>query len=130
MMYLVAMLLALCWFVGPAAAQSRLGGEEVELIRYPHEPGDSADINKLRCGDYFLSEDARVETARIALSMDDNKRRARIVLIIRKYDIEVIIDEAKSIPTGEIVAGPKILLRMNRADYDQAVRCLPPPRIP
>lgn len=87
------------------------------------------DTLKMRCGEHFLyaGEGFEVPIIMIDLKPLPTDERKLILVVMQKRNVEVRIDNRKSAPTIEVTPGPKFILRMSRADYRKAERCLPRP---
>ncbi len=131
MRYLAAIILTFCFF-GSASAQILILPEReiVSLAESILSGDDSPEFKKMKCGDYFLYAGADSKVPFIGLNMKrlpSDKENVRLLIIMQKRNVEVRVDNKKEIPTAEVLPGPKLILRINRADYEKATRCLPRP---
>lgn len=53
--------------------------------------------------------------------------KTAFILVMQRRNIETRIDNRKSVPTAELISGPKLIVRLNRAELEKAGRCLPRP---
>ncbi len=130
MRYLAAVILTTVCFSDLVSAQVFLLPEReiVPLAESIFSGGGGPE----KCGDYFLYTDTDSEVPFITLNINrfpssDKENVNLLIIMMQKRNVRVQIDNTKMVPTAEVLLGPKLILRLNRADYEKAARCLPRP---
>jgi hypothetical protein len=120
-----------CFFFGSASAQVVPFPErEIAPITESIFAKDGKELEKDKCGDYFLYSGAESVVPFITVNLREflaERGRTYMVIVMQKRNIEVRIDNNKRVPTAEALQGPKFIIRINRADYEKAAGCLPKP---
>ena len=133
MKYGAAAVLAFYLMIGTASAQGTMIPEHevLTLEESIFGPDQNPETVRMRCGEHFLYAGADSELPLLTLMMKplpSDRTNANLLIVMQKRNVEVRIDNQKNRPTVEMVQGPKLILRISRADYEKATRCLPRPQ--
>lgn len=128
MAHLLATVLAIVVAItNPAWAQKLVPEQELVKISDSIFSGDS-EAAKNKCGEYFMYYPGEISfiTAN-AKTVKVGDRDAVIIVMMQRRNVRTMIDNKKTVPTVEVVAGPQFILRISYADYEKSTRCLPKP---
>lgn len=121
-----------------------LPGEEWMILKLP-QPGLVANVDRMRCGDYFLfvkesphayvflnkrPEDTKVWGPFVGFEtgeMPKEPEKGGVFWTFLQSNIQVIIDSSKKVPTAERTGDLNVVIRISRGDYGKSESCLPKP---